>query len=403
MDTTSGLNKVEFSYDYKHRRIGKQVSEWQTDDWSLLTEHWYVYDGWNLIQETTTTDSGDSTDFYVWGLDLSGSLQGAGGIGGLLMRQTDSGEFLYLYDANGNVGQLVNAADGALAAHYEYDPFGNLLVATGSEAGSNPFRFSTKSLDTETGLSYYGYRYYSSELGRWTTRDPIGERGGINLYGFVGNNPTTLYDLLGLITVVEVLETFFSSSTMERLWYMGENDEYTQRMRQWDVLEDRLNGLKRNLEQNCEIWEKIHRTDPSWEPSYTDPPDEPTNAVEEWVSDPPGTDPGTAKAVWEHYQRTGEIPEQLWYAAVGSFGIFMTVDNIDCCKKTATLKIWLYNSMDKDSFNWPLVIAYCLSTPGRQGMARQYNICGGLGKKTMLGNSNFKRAIGEMPLRNGPL
>ena len=184
-----------------------------------------MYDGWNLIQETTTTDSGESTEYYAWGLDLSGSLQGAGGIGGLLVRNTDSGSFLYLYDANGNVGQLVDASTGSIAAHYEYDPFGNTIVANGSEAGSNPFRFSTKSLDTETGLSYYGYRYYSPELGRWTTRDPIKEFGfivlqtllyepakyakdGINFtplnsreYLFVSNNSVNVVDRLGLITL----------------------------------------------------------------------------------------------------------------------------------------------------------------------------------------------------------
>ena len=157
-----------------------------------------MYDGWNLIRETTTTDSRTSTESYVWGLDLSGSLQGAGGIGGLLVRNTDSGSFLYLYDANGNVGQLVDASTGSIAAHYEYDPFGNTIVANGSEAGSNPFRFSTKSLDTETGLSYYGYRYYSPELGRWISKDPLQELGGINLYIFVGNCPVGYIDYLGL-------------------------------------------------------------------------------------------------------------------------------------------------------------------------------------------------------------
>ena len=69
----------------------------------------------------------------MWGLDLYGALHGAGGVGGLLSWTNARGTFQYLYDANGNVGQLVNADDGSLAAHYEYDPFGNLLVASGPE------------------------------------------------------------------------------------------------------------------------------------------------------------------------------------------------------------------------------------------------------------------------------
>jgi len=66
---------------------------------------------------------------------------------------------------------------GASVAHYEYDPYGNLVIAEGSAAQDNPFRFSTKYLDGETGWYYYGYGYYSPELGRWTRRDPIEEQG----------------------------------------------------------------------------------------------------------------------------------------------------------------------------------------------------------------------------------
>ncbi|MCP4379005.1 MAG: RHS repeat protein, partial [bacterium] len=106
LNTASGLKKTEFAYDYTHRRISKQVYSDNIDTWTLDSGSSFVYDGWNLIKESTTTDAGTSTEYSVWGLDLSGSLQGAGGIGGLLLRNTDSGSFLYLYDANGNVDQL---------------------------------------------------------------------------------------------------------------------------------------------------------------------------------------------------------------------------------------------------------------------------------------------------------
>jgi RHS repeat-associated protein len=150
----------------------------------LETATSFTYDGWNLIKETTT-DSGTSTDYYVWGLDVSGSLQGAGGIGGLLSKTNNltSTTYLYTVDANGNVGQLVDASDGTIAAHHEYDPFGNTLVASCPEAESNVFRFSTKYYDAEIGLYYYGYRYYSPRLGRWVTRDPIGDFAFFNVQG----------------------------------------------------------------------------------------------------------------------------------------------------------------------------------------------------------------------------
>ncbi|MFN0138230.1 MAG: RHS repeat-associated core domain-containing protein [Phycisphaerae bacterium] len=69
---------------------------------------------------------------------------------------------------------------------------------SGNYADANPFRFSTKYFDAETGLSYYGYRYYSARLGRWLSRDPIGEAGGVNLYGFVLNSPPNFFEALGL-------------------------------------------------------------------------------------------------------------------------------------------------------------------------------------------------------------
>jgi RHS repeat-associated protein len=59
------------------------------------------------------------------------------------------------------------------------------------------FRFSSEYNDSETGLVYYGYRYYSPELGRWINRDPAEEGGGNNLYGFVGNDGVNRWDVLG--------------------------------------------------------------------------------------------------------------------------------------------------------------------------------------------------------------
>ena len=80
-------------------------------------------------------------------------------------------------------------------------------------ASANQYRFSTKPIDDEvlsstakafsSGLYYYGYRFYDPALGRWINRDPIGEEGGLNLYGFVYNNSIVYYDLLGLKIIKE--------------------------------------------------------------------------------------------------------------------------------------------------------------------------------------------------------
>jgi RHS repeat-associated protein len=77
-------------------------------------------------------------------------------------------------------------------------PFGNIIRSTGDAADDNPFRFSTRYYDQETGLYAYPKRYYDPELGRWLSRDPAEELGGDNLYAFVLNDPIGLVDPFGL-------------------------------------------------------------------------------------------------------------------------------------------------------------------------------------------------------------
>jgi RHS repeat-associated protein len=141
---------------------------------------------------------------YTWGPDLSGSLQGAGGIGGLVFVRDSGNSYYPAYDGNGNLTAMVLANSGAAVAKYEYSPYGELLTSTGTYASTNPFRFSTKYVDSETNLAYFGYRYYNPETGRWINRDPIEEEGGKNLYGYVRNDPVLLTDSLGLISFPKI-------------------------------------------------------------------------------------------------------------------------------------------------------------------------------------------------------
>ncbi len=204
---TNGDKKVEFVYDYMGRRVQKKVYTYSTDSWLLTSNSLFLFDGWNVIQELNA--SGTVQRAYIWGLDLNQSLQDAGGVGGLIS-VVDSGDvYNYFYDANGNVGQLVKALDGTIVAHYEYDPFGILLKSYGSMVNTNPFRFSTKYYDTETDLYYYGYRYYSPDLGRWINRDPKEEQGTVgNLYLFIYNEPINDVDVLGLKSLDEIEQQY---------------------------------------------------------------------------------------------------------------------------------------------------------------------------------------------------
>jgi RHS repeat-associated protein len=193
----AGDHRVTFAYDYMGRRVRKTVETYGAG-WQPAYELTWVYDGWNKLQETRTQGGSSTTKHFVWGLDLSQTFGEAGGIGGLLASVETGASHLFTYDGNGNVSELLASSGGAVAAHYEYDAFGNEVRRSGAESSENCYRFATKYLDEETGLVYYGYRYYEPEVGRWTQRDPIAELGGVNYYGFAHNRPAGAFDLLGL-------------------------------------------------------------------------------------------------------------------------------------------------------------------------------------------------------------
>src|SRR5437667_7441505 len=187
-----------------------------------------------VIQERNGTNN-TPTVSYTRGNDLSGSLEGAGGIGGLLARSHgySSGAWsthnFYQADGNGNITYMVNSSQSSVAA-YKYDPFGNLLSSSGSLAAANVYRFSSKEIHINSGMYYYGYRFYDPNLQRWINRDPLGDIGSLpimtagitpiglddnggtseeeflagwtdvnrNLFGAIGNSPLNLFDPFGL-------------------------------------------------------------------------------------------------------------------------------------------------------------------------------------------------------------
>src|SRR6185503_9506434 len=104
----------------------------------------FISDGWRHLAELNATNN-TLIHSYVWGLDLGGTLDAAGGVGGLLMvNSVATGKHFYAYDGNGNVAALIKGTDGTISANYEYDPFGQTIRATGAMAAENLFGFSTK-------------------------------------------------------------------------------------------------------------------------------------------------------------------------------------------------------------------------------------------------------------------
>jgi RHS repeat-associated protein len=201
--TVSNSYRSEFVYDGRMRRRKRREFSWVSGSWVTNLEVRYVYDGLLVIQERDTNSLPLVT--YTRGIDLSGSFQGAGGIGGLLAR-TDHRLMAHAYyhsDGSGNVTCLINTNQVPIAK-YLYDPFGNTLSQSGPLAEANVYRFSSKETHANSGMYYYGLRFYDPSLQRWLSRDPIGEHGGIGVYGYVGNDPINFVDVWGLFTAVIV-------------------------------------------------------------------------------------------------------------------------------------------------------------------------------------------------------
>ena len=100
----------------------------------------------------------------------------------------------YSTDGLGSVTSLTNAA-AALAQSYPFDTFGKLTASSGSI--TNPFQYTAREFDSETGLYNYRARYYDSSTGRFLSEDPLAWFVGPNFYAYVDNDPTNDVDPLG--------------------------------------------------------------------------------------------------------------------------------------------------------------------------------------------------------------
>jgi len=206
METST--QKLEYVYDYMGRRVEKKVYSGSTGNWSLITDNRFLYSGFKCVAEINAL-TGKVLRFNQWnGEQLLGVLNVQKGT-----------QLSCLTDGNKNVIGLMGN-NGEISAKFAYSPFGQLLSSQNANTAECSFGFSCEYRDTETGLVYYNYRYYSLELGRWLSHDPIGERGGENLYYFVFNNAPNSWDLLE----DQIVMNEHSTHTSER-WYPTGNWE----------------------------------------------------------------------------------------------------------------------------------------------------------------------------------
>ncbi len=182
---------ITFTYDPFHRRLSKTTPKG--------TLH-YLWDGDNEIgcltpspqslpqihlQYTTPPTEPSLTQLRILGEGLGAE------IGAAILLELNNTTYIPLHDHRGCLVTLINTTT---TESYRYTAFGEELTPS----NLSPWRFSSKRLDPETHLLFFGRRYYSPSLGRWLTQDPAGLAQGPNLYAYVSNNPLTLLDLYGL-------------------------------------------------------------------------------------------------------------------------------------------------------------------------------------------------------------
>ncbi len=181
----NGSTVIDCAYDYMGRRISKKVTRYD----NVVEHRRFIYRGYLQIG-AYDVNTGEF-DYFLLRDPTEPVATRPLGI------RIGADWYAYGIDLTKNVCELFDAA-GAIATRYDYTPYGQ-VTATGNVA--QPIQWSSEFADTDLDLIYYNYRHYNPRDGRWISRDPIGEKGGYNLYGFVGNSSLVENDYIGLTTI----------------------------------------------------------------------------------------------------------------------------------------------------------------------------------------------------------
>ncbi|NLX59045.1 MAG: RHS repeat-associated core domain-containing protein, partial [Phycisphaerae bacterium] len=217
----------QYVWDYRNRLI--EVKEYQTDTWNTTAE--YKYDARNRRILKVVTNKGDfnGTTRFLWGGESAWQcFEERNGDGDLVARSTyapgyiddvavqerdlnddqdfaDAGEVAYYHQNTLFSVYALTDASETVAERYRYNAYGGCTVldangsvdADGLSDVGNPYTFTGRRLDLESGLMQYRNRYYSPALGRFISRDPEGYVDGPNLLSYGGGRPTSARDPMG--------------------------------------------------------------------------------------------------------------------------------------------------------------------------------------------------------------
>ena len=176
-----GTNSISMSFDRMGRRVTKNNQR-------------FVYDGYLQIANFELQTSNIKLQTFIWDPTEKVATRPLVWNSSTIQPFNFSTSY-YVHDGNKNVSEIVNS-DDTVVAHYEYAPFGAVIAQRGASAAVNPWRFSSEYAEDDTATVYYNYRHYDPVMGRWMSRDPIGESWGVNIYVFCSNGIS--FDSLGL-------------------------------------------------------------------------------------------------------------------------------------------------------------------------------------------------------------
>ncbi len=185
ISVTNSSVQVTFQYDVFNRRMQKSVSKPLNGIYEPIDVEKYIYEGDDEIGSVNELNQIKEL-----------KILGPGATKSAAIIELCSEKYIPIHDHRGDVATLVQVNTGAIAATYRYSAFGEERVYNATI--DNPWRFSGKRVDVETGWNFIGHRYYDSEVARWITPDPLGFADGPNLYAYVHNSPILFVDPTGL-------------------------------------------------------------------------------------------------------------------------------------------------------------------------------------------------------------
>ncbi len=172
-DRLVAYNRAPYRSEFTYDGYGRRVKIVEKDNGTVTSTKQFVWCGKTLCQERDVNNN-VTKRFFADG-------------------EQDNGVRYFTKDHLGSIREMTGEG-GAILARYDYDPYGRRTKVSGTFEAD--FGFTGYYVHQPSGLQLALYRAYDADVGRWLSRDPIQEGGGINLYGYVRENPLNKIDLM---------------------------------------------------------------------------------------------------------------------------------------------------------------------------------------------------------------